>query len=434
MVWQPLWAAMLYAATAGYADGFAASQWLGSSPFFDTAMNLLILALLVRVALTPQGGLNSRLIRQAFFVAAIFTGWIVTVTMMKGGSLHRTGAFIAYSGIPFFIVWLARGRLIDHRRAFRFFVGTQILLATLVLLIPALSVLNGETYLNVLGLPSDVARSGVSVAIPGSSTAKEALGHYGQFHNPNALGFYSCIALACGASLLTSARRGSRLLGLAFLASGGICWLNSLTRGPFAGVIVGLAIALLLRSRHHLNERQRLAVGLATLIGIACAVLLINASGLVDYIIPSSNNISVTGRIGGYRDGFRALSDHLWLGVPVDWTWNAYPHFLPLLYGALFGLVGGLLMFWIGMILPGRAVLAAWRLPCASDTILVTTLCLACIGIAATDNLTAPGLFGFCVAEAVLVVSGTRSPERVIVGGHEKLPRGGHNREKIASL
>lgn len=397
----PLGAMMLYAATASYADGFAVSQVLGEAGFFDPVMNLLLVALVAR-AMIKVLGVDERVRshRAVLVLCCAMVCWAMIGTFVKGGGLQEVLALLPYLGVPYVVILLAFAERDRSERYIVILVFLQVALATAVVAkMPGFERLRGQNFTDFGNIAASQTQA--SIFLPNASTVKGlAGGQYAQFHNPNALGLYAVAALSIGGLLLI--RKRHRLAGVSLLLAGTFLWVNSLTRGPLLGIILAVIAYWIMRRRG-----QRTKVGVGLLLGLLMSVggVTLWQAGLGDYLLPESQNVSVTTRLEGYAFGWDQVLQYPWFGVPVDFDWPPLlrPHALPLLFAAQYGIVMGLGITWLAVWLPIRAGWVALRNPTIGSPRAFLTLGAAgsTLGIGMTNNFAAPALFAVLLGYSI---------------------------------
>ncbi|WP_198080503.1 hypothetical protein [Acinetobacter calcoaceticus] len=144
-----------------------------------------------------------------------------------------------------------------------------------------------------------------------------------------------------------------------------------------------------------------------SLLGVGLAIFLL--SDISKYLIPDSNDNSVVDRLEGYLYSFDVIKTHFLLGVGKNWDWGQfYPHFMPLSLTADHGIIVGVLesiSIFVGGI---YTIIKASRnyLTISSNrenSLLSIMLVFIVIGIAVTNNFTAPVIFWIMLAQADLL-------------------------------
>lgn len=407
VVSRPIAALLLYGATATYADGFGLSQWLSEIPWFDTVMNALFIGLFARASFRLLGsrGLENHAVRAAW-VSLLTTLWCLLSVYLGGTTPLSSLSELPYLALPYVVVWIAFASEKSSLQYLTVFVTAQVALAFAILLIPGLGFLQGNRYMEWF-TPS-TSPSGAILALPNAATLKGISGnHYAQFHNPNLLGFYAVTAIALGLYFAFRYATKSRIFGVTLLLVGLFLWINSLPRGPMIGLLAMVALGwFFTRDAHKTPTRAALTLVFGLTGG---AALLISAylGGMLDFLLPSGSDISVTSRFDGYAEALRVISQNPWLGADSEFAWNprARPHFLGLLFAAEYGVIAGLSITWIVFVGGG---LAAWRSirdqrrP-MSEALLVGMLYGSMAGIAATNNFAGPMLFAVLLAHLLVV-------------------------------
>ncbi|MFI8608341.1 hypothetical protein ACIGFL_08440 [Pseudomonas sp. NPDC077649] len=358
----------------------------------------------IKVRHTLAGSLNV-----AIIFCQVLSFYILLSSFLKGYGPLEVLSFLVYSGVPVFVSWVVYSSQKDHARGFLIFVFVQVFLAILVLAFPGLEFLDGGKYKALEGVYV-LPRDGISLDIPGVSTMKGDVGAYAQFHNPNALGFYSVVSIACGiAILLGRASALKYIAGFVFIILGGMAWLNALTRGPMLLLILAIGVILLF----YPIDKHRFGLHLKSLFLLLVATLLVLALmqfQIFAYLVPDSSSVSVSARFIGYARGVEAIFTYPLWGVGMDWEWGelGYPHFISLAFAADFGIFAGVLISL--MIFGGGAVVVVELLKKISNRrgefgSLASGVFLVFIvwGVASTNNIVSPILFWICLAQASLL-------------------------------
>lgn len=405
-------ALLLYGGIGSDRDGYAFLQYLSvGTEYYKFVMRGLFLLIYfycsvrcIKVWNTLGGSL-----RVAIIVCQVLSFYILVSSFVKGYSSLEALSLLVYSGVPVFVSWVVYSSRNNHSKAFLCFVFVQVFLAILVLAFSGLDFLDGGKYKALEGIYV-FSQNGINLNIPGISTAKGDVGAYAQFHNPNALGFYSAVSMACGIAFLIGGGGTLRYMaGLAFTALGGIAWLNALTRGPVLLMLLGIGIVLLF----YPTRKHRVGVYLKSiclLLAIAILMLTVVHFEIFSYLLPDSSSISVSARFIGYARGIEAISAYPLWGVDVNWDWGrlGYPHFIALAFAADFGIFAGVLISLT--VFGGGVVVILQLLRKISDGrgdvgALARGVFLVFVvwGVASTNNLVAPILFWICLAEASLL-------------------------------
>lgn len=408
----PSLALLVYAGTASYADGYGPREWLAQAGYFGLVMNALFVVLFVRASWVMLRGHRLRATRTTKLALAVLlaVGWCLFGLLVGGGGVLATVSHLPYLVIPYVVIWVAFVAPDRSRRLITLFVAVQVAAAVLLLVSPALEFLRGDTYFR---FPDgrQVDPGALRFGLPGAETNKnQVANHYGQFHNPNALGLYAVIAIAAGLSLCVVSKRWlsvARLSGAALLVAGGFLWLNTLTRGPMLALAaMCLAICLLVRDarmpRRHLRAIRGGAIALCV-VGLGGAALL----GVFNFLFVSTDSITVTARLQGYREGWDVVLSHPIFGHGADYEWpeGRRPHLVPLLFAAEYGVLVGLFITWLLFWYCGVRVCKFVRDPHVSfaDSTFMALGYAAVAGIALTNNFAAPALCAVIIGHIILV-------------------------------
>lgn len=409
----PLVALLLYGITGADRDGYAMLQYLsGFSEHQKLITRTIFLGLYAYASLLYVKRRYSlpKDVRWTYVICQILSFYIFMVSIFKGYDLTWSLSAVVYSGIPVYLMWLVFSLDKDHKTFFLWFVFIQILLSALVLIFPIFGFLDGGQYKMLEGIYV-IEGGALNYAIPDASFIKGSIGRYGVFHNPNALGLYACIAIACGFFLGFSKGTSQKAIGACLLLLGGLCWLNSLTRGPMIFLIMGGLLSVLMPLKQVSQHQKQTRWMLGLLVLIFTMAIGFYGENIFSYLIPTAETDSVYYRYDGYHYGFEAVMSHPLLGVDERWDWSikSYPHFIALSFAAEYGLLAGVLIailvfFWGGFLILRGAQVLRDSLGRRSEAALGISLILICWGIAVTNNFAAPVLFWLAMAEAVLLI------------------------------
>ena len=414
---NPPVALLVYSVLASDRDAFGISEFLNGNLHCN---KFIMRGFLIVVFLVSTVKLTLVLMKRPLgfnyigSVIAIILSLIIFVTsLLKGFSIFESLSFLAYSGVPIFIVWISTENKKEYRLFFIIFISIQIIISSMVISFPTLNFIDGRTYKITEGFV-DVASSAVNFSLPGVQSNKYLLIKYGQFHNPNGLGFYSCISIVLGFFLFMKKKHKKtiKLFGLFIVFLGLMCWLNSLTRGPFAAVFLLVFMWLFVfpfLERFKGGGYVRLMK--CVLVFFVFIFLFIIFYGYFGFIIPDLSNVSVTSRIDGYLNGLTAVSEYPFLGIDRNWVWpsvGSNPHFLPLAFAAEHGILSGFLVFILVYLMGVYAIFIALTKVYLSaidpiNAAYAIGLILIVLSIATTNNITSTVLFWVCLAEAYII-------------------------------
>ncbi|MBN6515106.1 O-antigen ligase family protein [Acinetobacter pittii] len=341
------------------------------------------------------------------FLALIISFLIVFNSLLKDNDIIWALSVLVFNGIPVYVIWYIMGLRYNNDYKFLGYISLKTILATAVLLIPFLAFLDGSLYKATEGLFVNEV-SDVNLSLPTGDSIKGAYSRYSIYHNPNSLGFHSVIGILIGIYFLVFKKKILKIFGLFLIGCGCIGWLNSLTRGPMIFLILGFCYIALLNIFY--GKRQNFEIKillLLSLLGVGLAIFLL--SDISKYLIPDSNDNSVVDRLEGYLYSFDVIKTHFLLGVGKNWDWGQfYPHFMPLSLTADHGIIVGVLES-ISIFMGGiYTIIKASRnyLTISSnreDSLLSIMLVFIVIGIAVTNNFTAPVIFWIMLAQADLL-------------------------------
>lgn len=335
------------------------------------------------------------------WAANLLTFLIFASTLLK--SFNPLGAISTslYDGVALVVVWIAAFRDGNGERALIGYIFIQMLLSTLVLLNPGFEFIDGRYYQNLLG------RFTIDPSLnEGFVLDKLLVGSYGVFHNPNALGFYSIAGIFCGLLLIGKGRFNTVFPGVLLISFGLYGWINSLTRGPVLALLASLLLVYALDSMKKGAFNVLIKVYLISIVLFAAAFY---AYDFFEYIIPSSDSVSVYARFDGYIDGLTAFQSSPILGVDGSTYWDnrVVPHLLPLYFLANHGMIAGMLISALFLLTSAfvlvRSIKLYLRRTGFEDSLRFSiSLLLLCIAVALTNNITSPFLFWAAFAQSLI--------------------------------
>ncbi|MEG1506566.1 MAG: hypothetical protein RRY22_06020 [Bacilli bacterium] len=338
------------------------------------------------------------------FSVLLISFFIVFNSLLKDGDILWAISLLVFNGVPVYAIWYIMGLKYNNNNNFTNYIVLKTIVATAVLLLPSLIFLDGSLYKAAEGLfVNDV--SDLNLSLPTGESIKGAYSRYSIYHNPNSLGFHSVIALLVGVYLFLNDMKIKKILGLVLVGCAMIGWLNSLTRGPMLFFVLGFCYIFLLNMFSGKKEDFVVKVFLiiTLLIGGSLAFFL---SDISEYLIPNSNDNSVVDRLQGYIYSIDVIKAHFFLGVSKEWDWGSYyPHFIPLSltadHGFLVGFLESTLIFVGGIITIVTASKNYLNNNLSRDiSFLSIMLVFVVLGIATTNNFTAPVIFWIMLAQA----------------------------------
>lgn len=341
------------------------------------------------------------------FTVLLVSFLIIFNSLLKDGDLLWAVSLLVFNGIPVYLIWYVMGLKNNNTNYFINYIFLKTLVATVVLLIPSLIFLDGSLYKANEGLfVNDV--TDVNLSLPTGDSIKGAYSRYAIYHNPNSLGFHSVIALLVGVYLILLNVKIKKILGLFLIVCGLIGWLNSLTRGPLLFFILGGSYIFVLNMFYGKRENFAIKMSLIFIVLGGCSLFFI-LSDISRYLIPSSNDNSVVDRLQGYIYSLDVIKNYFLLGVSKDWDWGVYyPHFLPLSLTADHGFMVGFfesIFIFVGGV---ATIVKASKNYLSSNlnrntSFLSIMLVFVVLGIASTNNFTAPLIFWIMLAQADLL-------------------------------
>ncbi len=412
---SPPLALMIYGLIGSDSDAFAVTKLLGilvtNHKFVTRGIFLLAFIISLFCLRKVLKRTSSRVIKGSLIIALALSVLIVSNSIIKGMGLTKSLSVLVYSGLPVFIIWLSTIGSKNYRKMFYVFITINIIFASSVLWIPFLEPLNGRIYQS-LSYIANSADGDINYSLPSSETKKEgAISHYAQYHNPNALGFYACVAIIGGLALVLKGEKSniSKLFGIVLCILGIFSWLNSLTRGPALAVFISYLLWSFVPAQNESLKSKRFIRRIVITILITLPIM-VTISGMFKYLFVSSDNISVISRLEGYRNGYEAMMSYPLFGVGADWEWppnGSNPHFLPLSFAAQNGILSGILILILVFVFGFYSIahaFSSWQRSIISpfNGALGIGLILVVLSIAFTNNITVIVLFGMCLAEAYI--------------------------------
>lgn len=405
---------LLYGLIGADRDGYALLNFMSifmvDHKLITRAVFLGLYCLSSFIFFRRSGDFQSEL-RRSVYLAQFLSAFILFGCIVKGQNALQALSVLVFSGLPVYVMWVAFSLRANNAWRFYIFVFVQISIAIAVLIFPFFAFLDGSVYAarEGIGVIEDID---INFSLPDASLTKGLVSKYGNFHNQNALGFYSCAAIAIGLGIMrvNEAGYGRRSFALLLCLGGAFCWLNSLTRLPLLMLLGGVFLVgvLMVRKGKVRKDVTRASAIIIALLGFSVIAL---STELLSFLLPESSNVAVTARLVGYVAGLDAVFQHPIFGVNLDWNWPwlGYPHVLPLAFAADYGILGGVLIFVI--VFGGGARVIYRALTCKNmhvtnhrDPGLAVYLILVVWGAALSNNLIAPVLFWIAFAEANLTV------------------------------
>lgn len=277
--------------------------------------------------------------------------FIFLTNMLRGNGLIVSLSELIWLGVPVYFIWRI-GSLKEEEDSRKAFINTLTIQALISMIIlvgkSKFSLINGANYAHLIGgeafLYFDSARIvNASISFLNFNKNSYEVMKFAQFHNPNTLGFYSTIWISTAIYLKLERNQlnktKSLLISSFLLIMGFIGWMNSLTRGPI--FMVGMAIAISIIAiifKPRTYKRVFILFGFLFIITLS----LLFFTDLYDYFIIEKNNISLVGRLPGYKYALYAISQHPLFGVEPLIT-DPVPHILALKLSARYGLFVGIL-------------------------------------------------------------------------------------------
>ena len=346
--------------------------------------------------------LISSISRRACDVSIVIGFFIILSNISNGLDLFRATQSLLYTPIPYFFLYMIW--INENVKFFRIFISTQIIIAFLVIVFPFFEFIDASIYISNSGeYVGRIPYSDIDVR-NFDEIDKIKLGQYAHFHNPNALGFYSVIAISVGLYALYYEKKfnltnlAKIIFPILILSLGIFGWINSFTRGPMIGLIASFILNfLIVRGKKLLFKALFFSIAIIFIISL---FFIYYDYSLMDYLLLSTDSRSVTSRITGIENGFLAVLSNPIFGVGEQWDWpsDAVSHLLPLTYAAKYGILTGFFIFYLVFYLPIYLLFINKFKHRSADFFSFVSIYLIIIGIALTNNTAATGLFGFSLA------------------------------------
>lgn len=411
---SPPVALIFYGFIGSDSDAFGVANFLSSSnasqKLVTRGLYLLAFLISLRKILLIILKKTDKILIYNMILALLLSSFIFFNSIIKDLGVIKSLSILTYSGLPGFLIWLTTAGDKRYRNLFFVYVSLNIIIAVSVLFFPFLEPINGRNY-QLLNYLSSSIEGGVNFSIPDLETNKYYFVKYGQYHNPNALGFYACVAIICGFSLAfrQAKVRREKYIGIYLSILGFIAWLNSLTRGPAMAIIFICIVWMFIPNEINTRKSKQLTKRFGKIM-LSFLFVIFALLGLYQFLFVGLSDISIVSRLEGYKNGFEAIVNYPLLGIDSNWDWpgaGSNPHFLPLSFAAHYGIFSGILVATIVFGFGFYAILRAFkssRKPILSclDRSLGIGLILVVWSIASTNNLAAVVLFWVCLAEAYI--------------------------------
>jgi len=337
-----------------------------------------------------------------FVLSILFIFISVTYQSLDSAYFSST---ILFSGVPFFCMWIVGRRKEGRENALFYLLLVHGIISLIVILGKNhLNLINGFSY--VYRIDANAVFNDYSPLINNDlslfSFDKYKVQKTAQFQNSNALGFFASVLIGSGFALyfkyikLTNTN-SSKSLGIVLLIIGLLLWLNSLTRGP---IIFMFLVFVYIYTRGWKISKNFLMYFILLLIVVAFTFSY-NFT-FFDFLIPSSDNVSVTSRFLGYLEGYNALKNNLLLGLHYE---GFPPHIYFFKIMAYHGLPAGLLIaipvFHLA-IHSFKKFRKDLKQKMIGETTFAILLVATLLGVYLTNGTVSYVLFGIILAEACI--------------------------------
>ncbi|WP_373493793.1 hypothetical protein [Aquiflexum sp.] len=312
------------------------------------------------------------------------------------------------SGIPFFFIWYVG----------RYYKGQNQLIVYLILFhcISALIIIVGKSSLSEINGLSYIYRVDedfqlydfeklINSKLYFFNFNKYEVQKFGQFHNSNALGFFSIVSICVGiASYFRIGDFGRvnehKIIAIMILIISIILWFNSLTRGPLVFLFLVFAY---IYTRPWKIRKNKVPFILFLLFGLVVIVTI--EFNVLSFILPDKDNVSVTSRFVGYINGFNAISNNPLWGQKFD---GSPPHIYPLKIASYYGVPAGLLIFIPIVHLTYctiRIFIKEISLKKINESTFAMMLLATLLGVYITNGTVSNVLFGIIMAEILIRIN-----------------------------
>ena len=332
--------------------------------------------------------------------------WMVLGAVLKDESYAYISSSFLATGIPYFFLWII-GRSKPGRENVLFYMILAHALVSVLIIISKndLALINGYTYLSRIGtdIPLDYIENSINSSLSIFNFDKYSIQKNAQFHNSNALGFFSSILISAGIAIrfgfIQSMKkvRFYKLIGITILGLGILLWFNSLTRGPIVLLLL-LWIFIYTRKFKIIEKFELYFIFLLLIIG----PVFLYSHVFINYLIPSIDNVSYSGRLIGYKFAFEAIIDSPFFGGSV----HEYPaHLYTLKIMAYHGIFPGLFVtiplihiFSVNL----KCFLNDIKRKMISNSTFSLMLVLILYGMFLTNGTVSYALYGIILAEACI--------------------------------
>lgn len=334
-----------------------------------------------------------------FIVAVIL---MLISSVLKGANFAYISSDLIMTGIPFFCMW-AVGRSVPGRGKVFFYMLLVHALISLIIILgrDGLAQINGFTY--VYRIDDNSANYDIKSMIDNSLSIfefnKYSIQKTGQFHNSNALGFFSAILICFGIGVrfkiikTENFKRQGVISGL-LLILGIILWFNSLTRGP---IILLLFIFLYVYTRPWKIKRNLGTYAISMVILIV--PILFFGPAILEYLFPKFDDVSYTGRVVGYESAYETILKNPLIGAkPGEFPPHIYTLKIMAYHGILAGIFITIPIFHI-LIISFKSFLKDIKAKLVTNSTFNLMLVATLYGVFFTNGIVSYVIFGITLSE-----------------------------------
>ena len=298
-----------------------------------------------------------------------------------------------------FLIMIGCGQIRKPISLLKIIVISQTVLAFLIIYLRYigynyLNFLDGRNYLsslNYFNYNSQVATFENYDMLLGN---KYIFSQYGQFHNPNALGFYSGMCLAMTFSDLIKNIK-TLWWSIPLIIISVLCWINAGTRAPIIGLISAIFLSLLFM-------RKPKKYLLITIIILIAMISISKITPFIEYLSVKRDNPSFSGRVELFKSGINYLSNNFLYGSggyrdEIIQSEHIFPHQLFLMKGVLYGFAAMLLFFLLVYVYPIKYFIES-----PNKNFTVTSILCILILQSLTNNETCPALFWIAFSTVIM--------------------------------
>lgn len=304
-----------------------------------------------------------------------------------------------------FLIMISCGQIRNPINLLKIIAISQTVLAFLIIYLPYigynyLDFLNGRNYLSSLEYINYNSEIATFENYNQLFENKYIFNQYGQFHNPNALGFYSGICLAMAFSdLIKNIKTFWWSIPLIIISI--LCWINAGTRAPIIALISAIFLSLLFMHK----PKKYLLI---TIIILITMISISKITPLTEYLFINKDNLSFSGRVELFKSGINYLSNNFLYGSGgyrdgIIQSQHIFPHQLFLMKGVSYGFAAMLLFFLLVYVYPIKYFIES-----PNKNFTITLILCILIFQSLTNNETCPALFWIAFSTVIMELKKNR--------------------------